>query len=176
MARFGQGHMVRCVDRLTRVTFGIPFFANLGLLGGVGLRIGPGRARRDAIFVQSRPGAAFFRISRPRELAPPPVPQQHDARHFDGAVREPVAFDVNLEDHVGLENRVRFEGGFGGSGGQMYRSGTVQNLTNIGMNVIRNDNYVDRSLPDLGDVSEDLRRIRIEGSGSVRYTGHQNLN
>ena len=176
MARFGQGHMVRCVDRLTRVTFGIPFVANLGLLGGDGLRVGAGRARRDAIFVQSRPGAAFFRISRPRELAPPPVPQQHDARHFDGAVREPVAFDVNLEDHVGLENRVRFEGGFGGSGGQMYRSDTVQNLANIGMNVIRNDNYVDRSLPDLGDVSEDLRRIRIEGSGSVRYTGHQNLN
>ena len=176
MARFGQGHMVRCVDRLTRVTFGIPFFANLGLLGGDGLRVGAGRARRDAIFVQSRPGAAFFRISRPRELAPPPVPQQHDARHFDADVREPVALDVNLEDHVGLENRVRFEGGFGGSGGQMYRSDTVQNLANIGMNVIRNDNYVDRSLPDLGDVSEDLRRIRIEGSGSVRYTGHQNLN
>ena len=176
MARFGQGHMVRCVDRLTRVTFGIPFFANLGILGGDGLRIGPIRARRDAIFIQSRPGAAFFRISRPRELATPSVPQQHDARHFDADVREPVALDVNLEDHVGLENRVRFEGGFGGSGGQMYRSGTVQNLTNIGMNVIRNDNYVDRSLPDLGDVSEDLRRIRIEGSGSVQYTGHQHHN
>ena len=176
MARFGQGHMVRCVDRLTRVTFGIPFFANLGILGGDGLRIGPIRARRDAIFIQSRPGAAFFRIARPRELATPSVPQQYDARHFDADVREPVALDVNLEDHVGLENRVRFEEGFGGSGGQMYRSSTVQNLTNIGMNVIRNDNYVDRSLPDLGDVSEDLRRIRIEGSGSVRYTGHQNHN
>ena len=44
------------------------------------------------------------------------------------------------------------------------------------MNAIRNDNYVDRDLPDLGDVSEDLRRIRIEGGsgGAVRYTGHQN--
>ena len=166
--------MVRCVDRLTRVTFGIPFFTNLGILGGDGLRIGPIRARRDAIFTQARPGACFFRIARPRELAAP-APQQYDARHFDADVREPVALDVNFEDHVGRENRVRFEGGFGGSGGQMHRSSTVHNLTNIGMNVIRNDNYVDRSLPDLGDVSEDLRRIRIEGgSGAVRYTGHQN--
>ena len=168
--------MVRCVDRLTRISFGIPFIANLGLLGGDGLSIGAGRTRRDAVFIQSRPGAAFFRVSRPQELAPPQIPQQPDARHFDGAVREPVTFAANLEAPVGLENRVRFEGGFGGSGGQMYRSGTVQNLANIGMNVIRNDNYVDRSLPDLGDVSEDLRRIRIEGSGSVRYTDHQNLN
>ena len=167
--------MVRCVDRLTRVTFGIPFFTNLGILGGDGLRVGPIRARRDAVYIQARPGAAFFRIAHPRELAAP-APQQYEARPFDADVREPVALDVNLEDHVGRENRVRFEEGFGGSGGQMYRSGTVQNLTNIGMNVIRNDNYVDRSLPDLGDVSEDLRRIRIEGPDSVRYTGHQNFN
>ena len=168
--------MVRCVDRLTRVTFGIPFFTNLGILGGDGLRVGPIRARRDAVYIQARPGAAFFRIAHPRELAAP-APQQYEARPFDTDVREPVALDVNLEDRVGRENhRVRFEEGFGGSGAQMHRSSTVHNLTNIGMNAIRNDNYVDRDLPDLGDVSEDLRRIRIEGGsgGAVRYTGHQN--
>ena len=109
IARQGSHHIIRCYDRMTRIPFGVPFMTQLGLLGGRGLAVGSGRARRDAVYVQARPGAANFRVVGPREFAAAHASgylPQLGVRAPDGAVREPVTFAANLEGPAAIESGV----------------------------------------------------------------------
>ena len=160
---------------MTRIPFGVPFMTQLGLLGGRGLAVGSGRARRDAVYIQARPGAANFRVVGPREFAAAHASgylPQLGVRAPDGAVREPVTFAANLEGPAAIESGVNVEEQNVELGDRLYRADPVQNLAGIGMNAIENANYGGGSLPDLGDVSEELNRIQFYGPGSVRYTVH----
>ena len=83
-----------------------------------------------------------------------------------------MLFAANLEGPAAIENGVNVEEQNVELGERLYRADPVQNLAGIGMNAIENANYGGGSLPDLGDVSEELNRIQFYGPGSVRYTVH----